>query len=72
MIKALKSKVRSVAFDAAAGASRIVRKAVMMCFPWPTTSKPRSPALELKNYILVGHSMGGKVASFLLPGNLRD
>ncbi len=65
VIKALKSDVRSVAFDARG---------------WGKSDRPESgydivsmaddveaaiAALELKKYILVGHSMGGKVAQLL-------
>jgi len=65
VIEALKSEVRSVAFDARG---------------WGKSDRPASgydivtmaddveatiAALELKDYVLVGHSMGGKVAQLL-------
>ncbi|MFS2155187.1 alpha/beta fold hydrolase [Rhizobium sp. Rhizsp42] len=70
MIKALKSKVRSVAFDARGWGKSDRPESGYDIVSMANDVEAAIAALELKNYILVGHSMGGKVAQLLASRQL--
>ncbi|MBO9195975.1 alpha/beta fold hydrolase [Rhizobium sp. 16-449-1b] len=65
VIKALKSDVRSIAFDARGWGKSDRPESGYDIVSMANDVEAAIVALELKKYILVGHSMGGKVAQLL-------
>ena len=65
VIKALKSDVRSVAFDARGWGKSDRPESGYDIVSMANDVEAAIAALELKKYVLVGHSMGGKVAQLL-------
>ncbi|MFJ6328513.1 MULTISPECIES: alpha/beta fold hydrolase [unclassified Rhizobium] len=65
VIKALKSEVRSVAFDARGWGKSDHPEGGYDIVSMANDVEAAIAGLELKKYVLVGHSMGGKVAQLL-------
>lgn len=65
VIKALQSEVRTVAFDARGWGKSDRPESGYDIVSMANDVEAAIAALELKNYVLVGHSMGGKVAQLL-------